>query len=493
MTSTGNVTVQTDVVIVGTGFSGLGMSRRLCEMDIDHVVLTKESEVGGTWFLNTYPGLCCDIPIPLYCYRDVPFLDAKRLFPTGPEINRYLINFSYEYGVRDHIRFNSEIDEAHWSDEDHCWHVFTTDGTEYVAPVAISGAGALHIPKHLEIDGIETFHGDVMHTAEWDHSVQLTGKRVAVVGTGASSIQVVPELVGDINVAELKLFQRTPPWVLPIGNPSYKSRGKLKHYAYRLYWYLYQEALGVALTKQTWILPFLQRWGIQNIHRAIKDPVLREKLTPKYPIGGKRIGKSKKYYLAIADSRTTLVTDSINRICPAGIVTIDENGVETLHEVDVIIEGTGFEVVESYRHLRLFGINGEDLVAKMDRVGLKAYKGTMFPGVPNFFILLGPNTGLGHNSVILMIEAQIEWVTKVLRMRDRMKGVDALMPNHDVSEKHNAELQAAFEGTVWTKVKNWYQDPRFGTIPTLWPWLVGKFRKQMKHVRREDFDFIISR
>lgn len=501
MTNTGNQAVSTDVLIVGVGFSGLGMARALKERGYDFVILAKENEVGGTWNRNTYPGLCCDIPTALYCYEDVPFMGSDRYYASGPEIKQYLVDFTESNNLREYIVFNTEVNRARWDEDEFRWHVHTTDGREYVARILISGAGALHIAKKPTIKGEDDFAGAMFHSAEWDDSVELAGKRVAVVGTGASAIQIVPELVGRLNVAHMSLFQRTPPWVLPFGNPKYskwyrkllktKAGGPARR-AERSYWYGYQEALGVALTKQTWMLRFLERMGKRNIAKAIKDPVTRDKLTPKYTIGGKRIGKSKRYYRAIADPRSALVTDSIVRMVPEGIVTVDASGNEQTHEFDVIIWATGFEVVDSYKYLKLYGLGGEDLVERADREGLKAFKGSMFPGVPNLFILLGPNTGLGHNSVVLMIEAQIKWVLQVIKYLDSLKGVSALMPNKAVAEVHNEELQAALKGSVWDQVDNWYRDPVHGIIPTLWPWSVGAYRKMMEKVDPKDFDFIAT-
>ena len=301
--------VHTRTVIIGTGFSGLGMAIALQKQGVDFVILEKADDVGGTWRDNTYPGCACDIPSHLYSYSFEPKPDWKNPFSYQPEIWDYLKGVTEKYGLRRFIEFNSLVDRAYWDDEEYRWHVFTTDGREYVAQFLVSGAGALHVPSFPEIDGRNEFAGPAFHSAEWDHTVDLTGKRVAIIGTGASAIQIVPEIVGQ--VAELQLYQRTPPWVVPRSNPDLplalrRAMGNVPglRALTRLGIYWAQEALAFGMTKRPNALKFIEAYCRYNIRRSVKDRELRRKLTPHYRIGCKRILNSSTYYGAVADPKT---------------------------------------------------------------------------------------------------------------------------------------------------------------------------------------------
>ena len=320
--------VHTRTVIIGTGFSGLGMAIALQKQGVDFVILEKADDVGGTWRDNTYPGCACDIPSHLYSYSFEPKPDWKNPFSYQPEIWDYLKAITEKYGLRRYIEFNSLVDRGYWDDDEYRWHVFTTDGREYVAQFLVSGAGALHVPSFPEIDGRDEFAGPAFHSAEWDHGVDLTGKRVAIIGTGASAIQIVPEIVGQ--VAELQLYQRTPPWVVPRSNPDLPLalRRAMENVPglralTRLGIYWAQEALAFGMTKRPNALKFIEAYCKYNIRRSVKDRELRRKLTPHYRIGCKRILNSSTYYGAVADPKTQLITDGISRITRDGIVTAD--------------------------------------------------------------------------------------------------------------------------------------------------------------------------
>lgn len=345
--------VHTRAVIIGTGFSGVGMAIALQKQGVGFVILEKADDIGGTWRDNSYPGCACDIPSHLYSFSFEPKPDWKNPFSYQPEIWDYLKGVTEKYGLRRYIEFNSLVDRAHWDDDEHRWHVFTTDGREYVAQFLISGAGALHIPSLPDIEGRDEFAGPAFHSAEWDHTVDLTGKRVAVIGTGASAIQIVPEIVGQ--VAELQLYQRTPPWVVPRSNPEIPPavRAAMENVPglralVRLAIYWGQEALAFGMTKRPNLLKVIEAYAKYNIRRSVKDKELRRKLTPHYRIGCKRILNSSTYYGAVADPKTELVTDHIARITPDGIVTADG----THRPVDVIVYATGFHVTDSYTYVQ---------------------------------------------------------------------------------------------------------------------------------------------
>jgi cation diffusion facilitator CzcD-associated flavoprotein CzcO len=461
--------VHTRALIIGTGFSGLGMAIALQKQGVEFVILEKACDIGGTWRDNSYPGCACDIPSHLYSFSFEPKADWKHLFSYQDEIWDYLKGVTDKYGLRRYIVFNSLVDRAHWDDAECRWHAFTADGQEYVAQFLISGAGALHIPSTPDFDGRDEFAGAAFHSAEWDHTVDTTGKRVAVIGTGASAIQIVPEIIDQ--VAELQLYQRTPPWVVPRTNeelPDALRRALVNVPGLRavfragIYWA--QEALAYGMTKRPDVLKVIELLGKWNIRRSVRDPKLRAKLTPRYRIGCKRILNSSTYYGAVADPKTELATDRITRITRDGIVTADG----TERKVDVIVYATGFHVTDSFTYLQIKGMHGEDLIGRWTTEGLAAHRGTTVADVPNLFVLLGPNTGLGHNSVVFMIESQIRYVAQAIAAVDKA-GAQALAPTRAAQDRFNDELQRKLGRSVWSTggCSSWYLDEH-GNNPVLW-------------------------
>jgi cation diffusion facilitator CzcD-associated flavoprotein CzcO len=461
--------VHTRGLIIGTGFSGLGMAIALQKQGVDFIVLEKADDIGGTWRDNSYPGCACDIPSHLYSFSFEPKADWKHLFSYQDEIWDYLKGVTDKYGLRRYIVFNSLVDRAHWDDAEHRWHVFAADGREYVAQFLISGAGALHVPSIPDFDGRHEFAGAAFHSAEWDHTVDLTGKRVAVIGTGASAIQIVPEIVDQ--VAELQLYQRTPPWVVPRTNDELPVRlrralvnvpGLRAALRAGIYWV--HEALAYGMTKRPDVLKVGELLGKWNIRRDVHDPALRAKLTPRYRLGCKRILNSSTYYGAVANPKTELVTDGISRFTRDGIVTAD--GIE--RKVDVVVYATGFHVTDSFTYVQIKGRHGEDLVDRWTAQGIAAHRGITVADVPNLFILLGPNTGLGHNSVVFMIESQIRYVTQAIAAVDKA-GAQALAPTRAAQDRFNDELQRKLAGSVWNTggCSSWYLDEH-GRNPVLW-------------------------
>lgn len=482
--------IRTRALIIGSGFSGLGMAIELQQRGVDFLILEKADEIGGTWRDNTYPGCACDIPSHMYSFSFEPKADWTYMWSFQPEIQDYLLGVTAKYGLRRYITFGAHVDRAHWDDDELRWHVFTKDGREYVAQFLVSGAGGLHIPQIPDIEGRDEFAGAAFHSAQWDHSVDIRGKRVAVIGTGASAIQIVPEIVKD--VAELHLYQRTPAWVMPRVNnkfPLWLRRvfsyvpGTRALMRAAIYWI--HEGVGFAMTKQPRLLKIGELMGRYNINRSIKDPELRRKLTPNYRAGCKRILNSDTYYRGIANPKTQVITERIARMTPAGIVTAD--GVE--HPVDVVVWATGFHVTDSYTYVDIKGAGGEDLVDRWNREGIQAHRGIAVAGMPNLFFLLGPNTALGHNSVVFMIESQIRYVAHAIAAVDKA-GAAALAPSRRAQDEFNAELQHDLTGTVWNTggCRSWYLDDH-GVNRTLWSGMTWQYWLATRSLDPSEFDF----
>ncbi|MCV7251632.1 NAD(P)/FAD-dependent oxidoreductase [Mycobacterium hackensackense] len=485
--------VVTRALIIGSGFSGLGMGIALQKQgfkDQDFLILEKADEVGGTWRDNTYPGCACDIPSHMYSFSFEPKSDWTHMWSFQPEIFDYLKGVTAKHGLRRHIRFNTHVDRAHWDEGDARWHVFDKSGQEFIAQFLISGAGGLHIPSIPEVEGADTFAGAMFHSAQWDHSVDLAGKRVAVIGTGASAIQIVPAIIDQ--VAGLDLYQRTPAWVMPRPNNAFPQWIR-KLFTYvpgtralmraGIYWI--HEGVGFAMTKQPRLLKIGELLGRWNINRSIKDPVLRRKLTPSYTAGCKRILNSDTYYRAIADPKADVLTEGIARMTPTGIVTRD--GVE--HPADVVVWATGFHVTDSYTYVDIKGAGGEDLVDRWNTEGIAAHRGIAVAGMPNLFFLLGPNTALGHNSVVFMIESQIRYVAQAIAAADAA-GAKALAPTRRAQDDFNTQLQHDLAGTVFNTggCQSWYLDAH-GVNRTLWSGMTWQYWLATRHFEPAEYEF----
>jgi cation diffusion facilitator CzcD-associated flavoprotein CzcO len=483
--------VHTRAVIIGTGFSGLGMAIALQRQGVDFVILEKANEIGGTWRDNSYPGCACDVPSHLYSFSFEPKATWSRLFSPQPEILDYLKGVTDKYGLRRYIRFDSLVNRAYWDGSDYRWHVFTESGQEYVTQFLISGAGALHIPRLPDIEGMDEFRGAAFHSAQWDHGVDLTNKRVAVIGTGASAIQIVPAIVDE--VAELHLYQRTPPWVVPVPHTPLPTALRQAfaivpglRWAVRssIYWAL--ESVGYAMTKRPGLLRAIEAIGNRNIRRNVPDKELRRKLTPHYRAGCKRILYSgNNYYRAVANPKTVLITEPITRITPDGIVTSD--GAE--HPVDVIVYATGFHVTDSYTYVDVKGPRGEDLVDRWNREGVVAHRGVAVADMPNLFFLLGPNTGLGHTSVVFMIESEIRYVAAAIATCDQLDA-QALAPTRAAQDQFNDELQHKLAGSVWNTggCSSWYLDEH-GVNRTLWSGMTWQYWRATRSLKPGEYRF----
>jgi cation diffusion facilitator CzcD-associated flavoprotein CzcO len=468
------------VAIVGTGFSGLGMAIRLKQAGIDDfVVFERAGDVGGTWRDNTYPGAACDVPSHLYSFSFAPNPDWSRTFSPQPEIWDYLRRCAGHFDVLPHIRFGHEVTGARWDEERSRWEIETAGGGSFSAQVLVAGTGPLSEPAYPRIPGLESFEGNAFHSARWDHDQDLRGRRVAVIGTGASTIQVVPRIQPEVE--RLHLFQRTPPWVMPHADRALSERERTIYRRLPLA----QRAMraGIFWARETFVIPFMhrrlaklpERAARRHLAKQVPDPELRRRLTPDYTFGCKRVLISNDYLPAVAQPNVELVTDGIREVRGRSIVTGD--GVE--REVDVIVFGTGFKVMDMPAAEIIRGRGGRSL-ADVWQGSMSAYLGTSVAGFPNLFMMTGPNTGLGHNSMVYMIESQLDYVLGALRTMEE-RGVTALDVRAEVQDAYNEELQKSLEGTVWTSggCASWYLDDT-GRNPTLWPGASWRFRQRTR-------------
>lgn len=476
------------VAIIGTGFSGLGMAiRMLGEGMNDFVVFEREDDVGGTWRENTYPGIACDVPSNLYSFSFAPNPNWSKVYSGGGEIWDYLRDTALKYGVMPNIRFGHEVTEGHWESDGQRWRLETTQGTFY-ADIVIGGMGPLAEPAIPAVKGIENFKGSVFHSAQWDHDFDLTGKRIAVVGTGASAIQFVPAV--QRQAGKMYLFQRTAPWVLPRNERAFTrleqrlyKRLPIVQRAVRagIYWAF--ETRVIAFAKQPRFMKVLEAIGRTHLKRQVKDPQLRSKLTPRYTIGCKRILMANDYYPALQQPNVEVVTDGVDEVHAHSIVTQD--GAE--REVDAIIWGTGFHVTDTEAPSRVFG-EGDRRLSEVWGTSPQAYLGTAIAGFPNIFMMIGPNTGLGHTSMVFMIESQIEYLIGALKHMEQ-SNVGALNVRQDELERFNAALQKRLKNTVWNTggCASWYLDAE-GRNTTIWPGFTFEFRQRTRHFDPAVFD-----
>ena len=477
-----------DIAIVGSGFSGLGTAIHLKRAGRDDfVVLERADEVGGTWWANTYPGCACDVPSHLYSFSFAPNPDWTETYSRQPEIRDYLIDCADRFGVRPHIRTGHELTDARWDPEAQRWEVDTSGGS-FSARVLVLGTGPLVEPKIPDFPGILSFEGAAWHSARWNHDYDLKGKRIASVGTGASAIQLVPSIQPDVD--QLYVIQRTPPWVVP---HSSRPTTKLERRLYRRlpiaqklargFVYGARELLVVGLVKSPRIMKVLERVARGHMRQSIEDQELLAKVTPDYTIGCKRILPSNRWYPTLAKDNVELVTAGIKEIRPNAIVT--EDGAEL--EVDAIVFSTGFQVTEMPIANLVRDSEGRTLRQAWDD-SPQAYLGCTIPGFPNLFMMIGPNTGLGHTSVVYMIESQIAYLMDALATMDE-QGAGAIEVRRDVAARYNDQIQEQLQGTVWNSggCASWYLDEE-GRNVTIWPDWTFRFRQKTARFDRESYE-----
>jgi cation diffusion facilitator CzcD-associated flavoprotein CzcO len=480
------MTEEHDIVIVGSGFSGLGMAIRLKQAGVsDFVVVERAGEVGGTWQANTYPGCACDVPSHLYSFSFAPNPEWTQTYSPQPEIWDYLRRCADEYGLRPHIRLSTAVESATWLDEERRWEIETSRGT-LRARVVVAGMGPLTEPRIPDLPGLDTFEGATFHSARWDHDFDLAGKRVASIGTGASAIQYVPAI--QPQVERLHVFQRTPPWVMPHTNRPISGRERRVYRALpavqrlvRGGIYAGRELLVVGFVFRPRLMRALERIARRHMRSEISDPALLEKVTPDYTIGCKRILPSNRWYRTLGKPNVELVTAGVKEVRARSIV--DADGVE--RPVDAIVFGTGFHVTDIPAAHRVRGRGGV-LLDDIWHGSPRAYLGSAVAGFPNLFFLLGPNTGLGHSSMVFMIESQIAHVMAALgHMRDRRAETIEVRP--EAQERYNAEIERRMPGTVWsTGCASWYLD-HTGRNATIWPDWTWRFRRRAERLRPDDY------
>lgn len=464
------------IAIIGTGFGGLGTAIKLKQEGInDFAVFERADDVGGTWRDNSYPGCACDVHSHLYSFSFALNPRWSRMYSPQPEIWEYLRKCARDFGISQHLRFNHEVNRCVWQRQQQHWLIETSQGS-YTANVIVAGVGALCEPAVPTLPGIESFQGKTFHSARWDHDYDLTGRNVAVVGTGASAIQFVPEI--QPKVGKLHLFQRTPPWIIPRLDRAITEFEKrifeflpVTQYLVRAAIYWYRELFLVGFRNPKW-MGYFHRMALRHLERAVKDPQLRAKLTPSYTIGCKRILISNNYLPALTQPNVEVITERIREVRAHSIVT--EDGVE--RPVDALIYGTGFQVTDMPFSKHVYGVEGRSMY-ELWQGSPKAYLGTTVSGFPNYFLLLGPNTGLGHNSVVFMIEAQIEHVMKALRYMRKHK-IATIDPRPEMQTAFVSEVERRMQGTVWTSggCKSWYLD-KTGRNSTLWPDFTWQYRR----------------
>jgi cation diffusion facilitator CzcD-associated flavoprotein CzcO len=480
---------EVSVAIVGSGFGGLGAAIQLREAGIeDFVVLERANELGGTWRENTYPGCACDVPSHLYSFSFALNPDWSRFFAPQREILDYLRRIARERGITEKIVFGADVRSGRWDEEQQRWLIDTSAGTVR-ARSTIVAAGPLSEPSIPDIPGLGSFGGKVFHSAQWDHEHDLSGKRVAVIGTGASAAQFVPHV--QRVAAQLDVYQRTPGWIVPRGDHTIPGleRGLFRRVpqvqrGLRGLIYYALEYLVVGLTIDQRALSLLESVARAHLRRAVRDPGLRAKLTPNYRIGCKRIIFSDDYLPALARPNVEVVT--------TGIESIDERGIRTVdgmhRPVDTIILGTGFKVYDAPIAKRLTGRAGVTLAEAWEVGGMQAYVGTVVSGFPNLFFLIGPNTALGNNSMVNIIEGQLVFVLEALRALDS-PGVATLDVRRAVQDRYNARLQQRMRGTVWTEggCNSWYLGAD-GTNRLLWPSFSDAFKRRVGRFDLNDFE-----
>ncbi|HET8758821.1 MAG TPA: NAD(P)/FAD-dependent oxidoreductase [Solirubrobacteraceae bacterium] len=475
-----------DILIVGSGFSGLGMAIRLKQAGMhDFAVLERADEVGGTWQANTYPGCACDVPSHLYSFSFAPNPEWTQTYSPQPEIWEYLRRCADDFGVRPHVRLGCAVESATWLEAERRWELETTQGT-YRARILIAGMGPLTEPRIPEIPGLDGFEGEVWHSARWNHDYDLAGKRVASIGTGASAIQYVPEIAKQ--VARLHVFQRTAPWVMPHSNRPITDAERRVYRAVpalqklvRGGIYGARELLVFGFVVRPRLMRLIERIARRHIRSQIDDPRLLEQVTPGYTIGCKRILPSNRWYRALNRPNVDLITSGVQAVRPRSIV--DGDGAE--HAVDAIVFGTGFHVTDIPAAQRVRG-RGGTLLDDVWHGSPRAYFGSTIAGFPNLFFLLGPNTGLGHSSMVYMIESQIAHVMAALRHMDA-RGAETIEVRPEAQERHNAEIDRRMKGTVWTTgCSSWYLDDT-GRNATLWPDWTWRFRRLAAQLRTDDY------
>jgi cation diffusion facilitator CzcD-associated flavoprotein CzcO len=477
------------VLIVGAGFGGIAAAIELRRHGITDIkILEKASDLGGTWFYNSYPGAACDVPSHLYSFSFAQRRDWSRLCSPQAEIHAYLHDVARTYGIDRMVQTNTAVTSCAWDAERRRWSVETASRTVHQADVLILATGQLDQPSRPRIDGVDTFAGHSFHSAEWDHSYSLAGKRVAVIGTGASAVQFVPEIAPVVK--QLSVFQRTGNWFMPRRNRRYNTTIKTAiervpalQALRRRFVFEYTESLTVSIRHPNTFGRIARARSIQFMRSQLKDPVVREKAWPDYTFGCKRILFSSYYLPALQRPNVELVTDAVDRITPAGVRTA--NGSE--HELDCIIWATGFKTTDFVFPMRVTGSGGVDLHEYWSG-GAHAHLGMCVPHFPNMFVMYGPNTNTSGGSIIVYLEAQAAYIRQALKQL-RVRSAAAIEVRAEIEAASDRALQARFAGTAWTQCDSWYRDEN-GRIVTNWPGYMREYLQQTRELDASEFSFV---
>jgi cation diffusion facilitator CzcD-associated flavoprotein CzcO len=483
--------VDFQVGIVGAGFSGVVAALRLQEsIHNSFVILEQASAPGGTWRDNTYPGCACDVPSNLYSISTAPNPNWSQAYSSQAEILEYLKRVIADHKLEPHIRYNSDVTQLEFLEREGFWRITDRAGKTVTVRSVILGMGPFSRPSWPEIPGLETYTGKRLHTARWDHSIDLSGKRVGIIGTGASAVQIVPEIVSS--VSHLTVFQRSAAWIgdrmnreIPVAKKDQYQRLPWLQALERnvLYWVM--ELRGNLFTGNKTIHNFVKSGSLKKLEREVPDPELRRKLTPNYEFGCKRILSSDDYLPCFSRQNVTLETDAILEVTANGICTANAQ-----HEFDVLICATGFEVASIINDMKIIGLNGRELLSEWrERGTMEAYKGSSVAGFPNLNFMLGPNTGLGHSSMISIMEAQANYIIGYTTLLEQNAN-SYLNVKADIQREHNAQLQTQFVGTVWASgCKSWYINSS-GKNTTLYPRLVQAFRNRTRGVNPLEYELV---
>ena len=476
-----------EIAILGAGFAGIGTAIRLKKAGIhSFTIFERAGEIGGTWRDNTYPGAACDVPSHVYSLSFEPNPDWTRKFSPSAEIQAYLLRLVEKWQLRPHLRFQTEIESARFDEARGVWTLTTSTGETHEARVVVSAVGGLVDPAMPDIKGIQSFGGAMFHTARWNHEYDLTGRRVAVIGTGASAVQVVPGIAQQ--VAKLSVFQRTPAWVVPKLDKRYSERRRRLQARFpallrasRFAQYALSEIFGPMVFLDSKRLSALgEGMSLRHLGEQVQDPELRRKLRPRFQFGCKRILVSDDYWASFERENVELVTDAIAEIHHDGIETQDGR----VHEIDAIVLATGFAVSLARAPFEITGRGGRHLDEAWAG-GAVAYKGLSVAGFPNWFILMGPNTGPGHTSVLVFTEAQIEHVLQAVR-RIRDEDLRYVEVRQDVQDRYNAGVQGRMPHMVWHTCNSWYLSPD-GSNHALYPGFAFEYALRTRRFHARDY------
>lgn len=477
----------TSITIIGAGFGGLGMALELLRSGVDDfTILERADDLGGVWRDNTYPGAACDVPSPLYSWSVEPRPDWPRRFSEQADIYDYIQRVVAKYDLTKRIRFGVEVSAAEFDEQTGKWQIRTVDDDRITTDVLIPAVGQLSRPAWPNIPRIDTFTGHAFHSAEWNHEVDLTGKRIACIGTGASTIQYIPQI--QPKAEHLTLFQRSAAWLLPKPDVQYSERHHTmfeyfppSRWLERFGIWLFFEMMALALTDLPWIRKPTTMVADKFREKQVPDPVLREKLTPDYEPGCKRALFSNDYFPALGQPNVSVETTGIDAITPNGVRTAD--GVE--HDVDVIIYGTGFKGTDFLAPMNIYGTNGRKLTDAWADEGARAYLGISVPHFPNLFMLYGPNTNVGSGSVIYMLESQARYIRQIIEYLHKRPG-RAIAAREETEQRWDDWLQKRLVETPWNFCSSWYRNAS-GRITNNWPGATLLYRWKTRRFEPADY------